>query len=159
MKINFKIKKFRKETLVMNNLSVIKSAKNLQNTKINIRNRYPKDEFTGLSSEEKLLKAIFNPQENTTTTSDAKPVSNLYSEMTAQSEIRLIESDNIYLEVKETEKEKTSETGYRIKKIQRKKKYSAMAKQDMTDFEDFIAVNDNFHCDYSSVRNSLLYSR
>lgn len=139
--------------------SVTESVRKLPFTLQNNENRYPKDEFLGLSSEEKLLRVIFSAPENIETASEEKPESNLYGGMMEHPEIKSTESDNISEEIKDAVKVKSSETVYRTKKIQRKKKYSAMAKQDMTDFEDFIAVNDNFHCDYSSVRNSLLYSR
>lgn len=142
----------------MNNLSVIKSAKNLHSTKMNNRNHYPSDEFLGLSAEEKLSRLIFNAPVNIETGSEEKPESDLHGVMTEHSEIKLTDSNNITGETENAEKE-TTESAYQHKKIQRKKKYSAMARQDMADFEDFIVMNENFHCVYSSVRNSLLRSR
>lgn len=144
--------------------SVAESARNLLLAMRNNRNRHPKDEFSGLSPEEKLIRAIIGAQENIVSASEeiVIPDSDFSHRSISQEEIQV--SEDIYSgfnpernnkSVEDASAEKISKPGYVNKKNQRKKKYSAMSRQDMTDFEDHVDTNDNFRCNYASVRNSL----
>lgn len=147
--------------------SVAESARNLPLAMRNNRNRYYSDEFSGLSPEEKLLKTIFRDQENLAAEPEVLPKSELPAGNIPQGEAQF--SKDIYSgnstegnikEAEDASDDNTSEIGYRNnRKILRKKKYSAISKQDIADLESYLDTNENFSCDYSSVRNSLLRSR
>lgn len=147
--------------------SVTESSRNMYLTLRNNRNRYYSDEFSGLSPEEKLLKKIFKDQENLTAEPEVLPKSELPAGNIPQGESQF--SKDIYSgnstegninEAEDASDDNTSEIEYRNnRKILRKKKYSAISKQDITDLESYLDTNENFSCDYSSVRNSLLRSR